>query len=230
MGNTDLIIHKPDAPLTMPDQELIEAVVAATDGPQVSDEYLEQLHNQILQDNRDLIEDGLLYPDRTGLRGERCLVVDVSDHVVPLLVKRLSHIAAGMGLVVVSELDDLVFAYGNEIPGMSIRTYEWDIAWASPRALPQWLERTTMAMNFYHDRGDDAVDFLIIEDTSKEHQFIQTIYRPAIEAYQVEVRDGGADAHYQAMIASYDETLAAFETWMATGERLPQVDWALIDM
>ena len=46
----------------------------------------------------------------------------------------------------------------------------------------------------------------------------------------MEVRDGGPDAHYRAMIASYDETLAAFETWMATRERLPQVDWTLIDM
>ena len=230
MGNTDLIIHKPDAPLTMPDQEVIGAVVAATDGPQVSDEYLVQLHNQILQDNRDLIDDGLLYPDRTGLRGERCLVVDVSDHVVSLVIKRLSQTTAGKGLVVVSELDGLVFAFGDEIPGMSIRTNEWDIAWASLRALPQWLGRTTQEMIFYHDHGSDAVDFLVVEDTSKEHQFIQTIYRPAIEAYQVEVRDGGPDAHYQAMIASYDETLATFETWMATGERLPQVGWALIDM
>ena len=53
---------------------------------------------------------------------------------------------------------------------------------------------------------------------------------PPRGAYLVEVRDGGPDAHYRAMIASYDETLAAFETWMATRERLPQVDWTLIDM
>ena len=230
MGNTDLLIHKPVAPLTMPDQELIETVVAAANGAWVSDEYLEQLHNKILEDNRNLIDDGLLYPEGTGLRGDHCLVVDVSDHVVPVLVKRLSQITAGRGLVVVSELHDLVFAYGDEIPDMAIRTNEWDIAWASLRALPQWLDRTTEDMIFYHQRGDNAVDFLIVEDTSKEQHFIQTIYRPAQDAYQVEVRDGGPDAHYQALIDSDDETLAAFQTWMATRERLPQADWTLIDM
>lgn len=230
MGNTDLLIHKPVTPLAMPDRELIEAVVAAADGPQVSDEYLERLHNKILQDNRDLIDDGLLYPETTGLQGDRCLVVDVSDHVVPLLVKRLSQFAAGRGLSVVSELHDLVFAYGDEIPDMAIRTNEWDIAWASLRALPQWLHRTTEDMIFYHQRGDNAVDFLIVEDTSKEQHFIQTIYRPAQDAYQVEVRDGGPDAHYQALIASYDETLTTFRTWMSIGECPPEINWTPIDM
>lgn len=230
MGNTDLIIHKPDAPLAAPNQEVIEAVVAAANGPLVADEQLEQLRNQVLEHNHDLIDDGFLYPDGTELRGGRCLVVDVHDTVVSLVVHRLSQFAAGTGLVVVSELDDLVLAYGDDTPDMFIRTYDWDIAWASPRALPQWLTRVTEEMNYYHDQGSTDVNFLIVGDAHDDEQYIQTMYLPAKEAYQVEVRDGGPEAHYQAMIASYDETLAAFESWVATRERLPRVDWMLIDM
>lgn len=230
MGNTDLIIHKPNAPLAMPNQEMIEAVVAASDGPLVADKQLEQLRNQVLEQNRDLIDHGRLYPDGTELRGDRCLVVDVHDVVVSLVAHRLSQIAADMGLVVVFELGDLVLAYGDDTPDMFIRTYNWDIAWASPRALPQWLTSVTNEMIYFHDHGREDVDFLIVGETHDGDQYIQTMYQPAEGAYLVEVRDGGPDAHYRAMIASYDETLAAFETWMATRERLPQVDWTLIDM
>lgn len=150
--------------------------------------------------------------------------------MVPLLVKRLSQITAGRGLSVVSELHDLVFAYGDDTPDMFIRTYNWDIAWASPRALPQWLTKVTEETTYYHDRGREDVDFLIVGETHDGDQYIQTMYQPAEEAYLVEVRDGGPDAHYRAMIVSYDEALAAFQTWMATRERLPQADWTLIDM
>ena len=163
----------------MPNQEMIGAVVAASDGPLVANKQLEKLRDQVLEQNRDLIDHGRLYPDGTELRGDRCLVVDVHDVVVSLVAHRLSQIAADMGLVVVFELGDLVLAYGDDTPDMFIRTYNWDIAWASPRALSQWLTSVTNEMIYFHDHGREDVDFLIVGETHDGDQYIQTMYQPA---------------------------------------------------
>lgn len=229
MGNTDLIIHKPNEPLTMSNEEVIKAVVAAAEEPLIPDDQLEQLRTNILEENQDLIEEGVFYPDQTGLRGNRCLVVDVQDHVLNLVVQRLSRIAPDMGLAVVSELDDLVLAYGDDTSEMFIRTVDWETAWASPRALRQWLSRVTEEMMYFHDHGSKAVDFLIVGESRAEQRYIQAIYLPAEGAYQVEMRKGGPEAHYQTMIEGLDETIAAFETWMDTRERTPQADWQRIE-
>jgi|GEM_PF-2436332 len=230
MGNNLLFIHQTDNPLAVPAAEVRSTVLAAAEAPLVSNPELEQLNAHIMDAIQDLIDDGHIYVESSGITGDRCIVINMTEFTEPELGQRISQVTAGMGLLMAFMFDDNAWAFGDETAEFTTSTNDWHADWASPRGIEEWLRYTTNNMIFAQSNSGTGVDFLVIAETKKPESFIQTIYHPTHDVYQVEVREDGPDTHYVAMVDNFHDTLAAFNYWITHRARTPEADWELADL
>lgn len=194
-------------------------------------ELLERLRDEINANARFLPREGVeLVDGAVHLRGDRCLLVSVTDRAVSDTAAWLAAVATDQHLGLATATHREVVLVGDEVEDFSTETATLDLPVVSPAALPHLLS-TVKREQEEAESGDFATDFLIVTDLAAAETYLQTTYRPDGDTWLLEYRDGSLSRHFQVRVDTQAEVESAFTRWLRRDEGLKgDLPWQRLDL
>ena len=190
---------------------------------------LEELRTRINNEAGFLPEEISLADGHVRLVGDRCLLMAVEDSTVPAAGQWLSALCLDNHLGLASSTDEAVIFHGDETEDFSTETAEIEMPTYSPAALG-YLLRSVKQAQVEGEADDFAHDFLIVGQAEKPEYYMQAVYQPQEQTWQVEYRLGAQTRHYLTTMSSQKEVEQAFTDWVARDTGYQQRhDWRLLD-
>ncbi|AGS35480.1 hypothetical protein B841_10040 [Corynebacterium maris DSM 45190] len=167
------------------------------------------------------------------LTGDRCLLIAVDESSVNATGQWLSALSLSNHLGLASATDKAVIFCGDETDEFTTETADIEMPTFSRAELPHLLDAVRKAQvdaHADHGKQDFAEDFLIVGMDEKPEYYVQAVYRPEQESWQVEYRLGAQSRHYLATVREQEEVRQIFFDWV-TRDTAYQTrhDWRLLE-
>lgn len=227
----DFLVFIPEENITVDDGDWARLRLRADRVDVTGHPKLESLRETI--NAGELPDDITLADGHARLVGDRCLFVAVEESSVPSAGQWLSAISLENNLGLASASEEAVIFHGDETEDFTTETAAIEMPTYSPAALGYLLRSVKQVqIDGYTEDGpqDFADDFLIVSQSDKPEYYMQAVYRPGEQSWQVEYRLGAQTRHFLTTMPSQEDVEQAYADWTSrsTGHQTRH-EWTLLE-
>ncbi len=227
----DFLVFVPEETITVDDGDWTRLRLRADRVEVTGHPALESLRDTINAGG--LPEDVTLADGHVRLIGDRCLLMPVEESSVPAAGQWLSAVSLENHLGLASATEEAVIFHGDETDEFTTETAAVDMPTYSPAALGHLLDSVKQVqIDGYTEDGpqDFADDFLIVGQAGKPEYYMQAVYRPAEQRWQVEYRLGAQTRHFLTTMSAQEDVEQAYADWTSrsTGYQ-SRHEWTLLE-
>ncbi|WP_018296400.1 hypothetical protein [Corynebacterium lubricantis] len=227
----DFVLFAPDEKLLLGSRAWQQLRLRLDKAETTTTEELLSLRDTINAQAQHLPQEGITLADSTTIvRGDRCLVVSVTEDSLQDAAVWLLSLATQQHLGLATATDKEVILVGDEITEFSTETASLDLPVVSPGSVKELLREVESDQVEAAD-DDFVANMLIVSDNEATEQYLQATYSAESADWLVELRQGSVAKHWQTRIASLDEVQSIFSSFINRDKGLrSQYPWKHLEI